>query len=75
MLFGKMLRTRLAARLALVSPGRFLSGWWAALEGACAATELIHAASLCHDDLISGLGRNGRGRTNTELGQETPPQI
>ncbi len=48
---GKMLRTRFAARLARSSrpgPNR------AALEGACAATELIHAASLCHDDLIDG---------------------
>ncbi len=48
---GKMLRTRWAARLAesggvQVSPGT--------LAAACAATELAHTASLCHDDVIDG---------------------
>ncbi len=45
---GKMLRTRLAARLALaVSPRPS-----AALRAACIATEIVHTASLCHDDVI-----------------------
>ncbi len=41
---GKMLRTRLAGRLAAEAPN--------ALAAACAATELVHTASLCHDDVI-----------------------
>lgn len=45
---GKMLRTRLAARLAdaaaRVNP--------VALRSACAATELVHTASLFHDDVL-----------------------
>ena len=46
---GKMLRTRLAARLAAadlspVNPST--------LQRACAATEMVHTASLCHDDVI-----------------------
>jgi geranylgeranyl pyrophosphate synthase len=45
---GKMLRTRLAARLAC-GAGVDSSP---ALEAACAATELVHTASLCHDDII-----------------------
>ena len=47
---GKMLRTRLGARLAragrAVDPG--------VLERICAATELVHTASLCHDDVTDG---------------------
>jgi len=48
---GKMLRTRWAARLAesgglRVSPGT--------IAAACAATEMAHTASLCHDDVIDG---------------------
>jgi len=55
---GKMLRTRLAARVAcaldVVSASR-------ALVHACAATEMAHTASLCHDDLIDGaIMRRGR---------------
>lgn len=46
---GKMLRTRLAARL-------LASGSVPAdsptVARACAATELVHTASLCHDDVI-----------------------
>lgn len=48
---GKMLRTRWAGRLAesgelQVSPGT--------IAAACAATEMAHTASLCHDDVIDG---------------------
>lgn len=54
---GKMLRTRFAARLIEYNRSR------ADLEGfarACAATELVHTASLCHDDVIdNGLIRRG----------------
>ena len=45
---GKMLRSRLGVRL-------FVNGAPVAdstLEAVCAATELAHAASLCHDDVI-----------------------
>jgi heptaprenyl diphosphate synthase len=41
---GKMLRTRLAGRVAGEASE--------ALAAACAATELVHTASLCHDDVI-----------------------
>ena len=44
---GKMLRTRLAGRLA--EAGR-VSG--ETLAPLCGAVELLHAASLCHDDVI-----------------------
>ncbi len=47
---GKMLRTRLAEYLAHAvrecSHGDVIVG--------CAATELVHTASLCHDDIIDG---------------------
>jgi geranylgeranyl pyrophosphate synthase len=46
---GKMLRTRLASRL---SGPRQEQVSWSVLVRACAATELTHTASLCHDDLI-----------------------
>jgi len=46
---GKMLRTRLAARLAEAGPP---PGGPLLLGRACAATELAHTASLCHDDVI-----------------------
>jgi len=46
---GKMLRTRLAARLnARLNPGDDIDD----LIRICAATEMIHTASLCHDDVI-----------------------
>ena len=46
---GKMLRTRLA--------GRLCAGGWssvnpATVQAACAATEMVHTASLCHDDVV-----------------------
>jgi heptaprenyl diphosphate synthase len=48
---GKMLRTRLA--------GRLLEAWPPgidrdALTYCCAACEMVHTASLCHDDIIDG---------------------
>ncbi len=48
---GKMLRTRLAARLA-ARPGADIRR--ADLLNACAAVELVHTASLCHDDVVDG---------------------
>lgn len=52
---GKMLRTRLAARLIAGSPQGVPLELAARL---CAATELAHTASLCHDDVIdNGLVR------------------
>ncbi|MFH0965158.1 MAG: polyprenyl synthetase family protein [Planctomycetota bacterium] len=47
---GKMLRTRLAARLRCA--GHALDP--DVLVHICAATELVHTASLCHDDVIDG---------------------
>lgn len=44
---GKMLRTRLAARLFAGSSSDPMS-----LQAACAATEVVHTASLCHDDVM-----------------------
>ena len=46
---GKMLRTRLAARM--VACGASGADRWT-LERSCAAIELVHTASLCHDDVI-----------------------
>lgn len=46
---GKMLRSRFGARLAAAAPGNAEP---AALERACAATEILHTATLCHDDVI-----------------------
>ncbi len=55
---GKMLRTRLAARLAGLG-SLYASG--ATIELTCAAVELVHAASLCHDDVIdNSLMRRGQ---------------
>ena len=59
---GKMLRTRLAGRLAacdLSSPNLEVMVY------ACAATELVHTASLFHDDVIDN------GRYNIPLGTKT----
>lgn len=50
---GKMLRTRLAHRLwAGAGAGGVVRPAPEALERACAALELVHTASLCHDDVI-----------------------
>jgi geranylgeranyl pyrophosphate synthase len=46
---GKMLRSRMAYRLQDVSPVPR-----PALISACAAVEMVHAASLLHDDVIDG---------------------
>ncbi len=46
---GKMLRTRLADRLAAANPS---CPDLAVLVPVCAGIELVHAASLCHDDVI-----------------------
>jgi geranylgeranyl pyrophosphate synthase len=46
---GKMLRSRLAARL--IASGA-TSVDRVTLRHACAATELVHTASLCHDDVV-----------------------
>jgi octaprenyl-diphosphate synthase len=48
---GKMLRTRLAGRLSSCGSPPLTAS---ALESICAATELVHTASLCHDDVIDG---------------------
>jgi len=48
---GKMLRTRLASRFVDHGVARVALP---ALERVCAATELAHTASLCHDDVIDG---------------------
>ncbi|MHC4295005.1 MAG: polyprenyl synthetase family protein, partial [Planctomycetota bacterium] len=46
---GKMLRTRLAQRLMECESVRIEAG---VLKILCAASELVHTASLCHDDVI-----------------------
>ena len=47
---GKMVRTRFAARLLEALPEADSR----AVEVCCAATELVHTGSLCHDDVIDG---------------------
>ncbi len=55
---GKMLRTRLAVRVACALDATSDD---LALVHSCAATEMAHTASLCHDDLIDGaIMRRGR---------------
>lgn len=55
---GKMLRTRLASRLVSCPDAR---ADHATVARICAATEMAHTASLCHDDVIDGgLMRRGR---------------
>jgi heptaprenyl diphosphate synthase len=47
---GKMLRTRLASALL----GQNERSWPDGVDAACAAIELIHSASLFHDDVVDG---------------------
>lgn len=55
---GKMLRTRMAARLHAALPGLVPD---TTLMQACTAVEMVHTASLCHDDVIDGaVMRRGR---------------
>ncbi len=49
MMSGKLLRTRLAGKL---YAGSWSSADCTTLQAACAATELVHTASLCHDDVV-----------------------
>lgn len=49
MMPGKMLRTRLAGRLCTCDCS---SVDRTSLQSVCAATELVHTASLCHDDVV-----------------------
>jgi len=49
LLSGKMLRSRLAGRLLLSGAGSRNSD---IIERAAAAVEMVHTASLCHDDVI-----------------------
>lgn len=66
---GKMLRTRLASRLAGLSQTR---GGSVVLEHTCAATEMVHTASLLHDDVIDrGLIR----RSQPTVWRTTSPSI
>lgn len=46
---GKMLRTRLAARVCASVPEAVDQE---RLQAVCAAVELVHTASLCHDDVV-----------------------
>jgi len=48
---GKMLRTRFAARLFSAPPNPHHA---AEIKNACVAAELVHTASLVHDDIIDG---------------------
>ncbi len=49
LLSGKMLRSRLGIRL-LANRSSLVDR--SALQAVCAATELVHTASLCHDDVV-----------------------
>jgi octaprenyl-diphosphate synthase len=62
---GKMLRTRLAARLAGTARGASQ----VCIERLCAAVEIVHTASLCHDDIVDNAQvRRGRPSAPMALG-------
>lgn len=55
---GKMLRTRFGAQLTGRRAGQIDAG---SLRAVCAAVELVHTASLCHDDVVdNGVMRRSR---------------
>jgi len=55
--YGKMLRTRFASQLLAANSGTVNQS---TVELACAAIEITHTASLCHDDVVdNGLIRRG----------------
>ncbi len=63
---GKLLRSRLGARLACCPDSQVAQE---DAVRACAAVELVHTASLCHDDVIDGgLLRRGQPALHTKLG-------
>ena len=63
---GKMLRSRLVARVHTAMPGAVDP---AVLIPCCAAVELIHTASLCHDDVVdNALVRRGGARARCRRG-------
>lgn len=62
---GKMIRTRLAGRLL---ESDLVSAEWSDLVRLCAATEIVHTASLCHDDVIDNAATR---RGSTALWQVT----
>ena len=67
---GKMLRPRLLILAAGLFKDKFSARERAELVHAAAAVELIHTASLVHDDIIDGAARRrGAGRSSPPLGE------
>lgn len=65
---GKMLRSRLVQRL--VESGAVEAGEIETVSVVCAATELAHTATLCHDDVIDEAGQR---RSKPTLWRMTSP--